>query len=911
MRKFRVKQDAGAPEKINLAALAKLQAASLEFMERDQQATIAALDAQALRYETALDNISQGVCFFDGDQRLILCNSRYAKIYRLEPEDIRPGTTLREIAEHRFAIGTSSMAADEYLAWCASVNAGTDPGTWTAELTDGRTIHVCHQPMPDGGWVATHEDITELKAKRAMAKERISLQALIDFVPDYLWVKDTESRFLVANKALTSDSGRAQTSELVGLRDHDFHAPHIADGFLADEQKILRDGQPMIDKEEFVVDAAGVDKWVLSTKVPLRDDNNEIFGLVGIARDITERKQSDALRDGQAQILEMIAVSAALIDVLDRLMRLVESQLTGIFGSVLLLDEDGQHLRHGASPSLAHAYTKLIDGIQVGPTVGSCGTAVYRREPVIVTDIMSDPLWNDYRHVAAPHGYRSCWSTPILSPQGTVLGVFAMYSMSVREPTLAETRLIDLTTHIAGIAIERKRAEDQIRFMAHHDALTGLPNRSLLKDRLTQAILQTQRYNPWVSVVFIDLDNFKTINDSLGHTAGDELLKIVATRMVGCIRATDTVVRLGGDEFVILLVDQPESPVITSVILDKIRTAIAETISIDGRALNVTCSAGVATFPNDGRDPETLLMNADAAMYKAKDAGRDNVQFYTTEMNTRVNEKLVLQQEMRDGIARAEFTLLYQPQVDLRSGHVFAVEALLRWQHPALGLLTPIKFIPVAEETGLIVPLGDWVLHEACRQNKAWQNTGLPHMNVCVNVSARQFREKTLISRVVNALRESGMEAKYLELEITESLIMQDVDRSVATMKELQGLGVQLSIDDFGTGYSSLNALKTFPVARLKIDKSFINNIATNDSDKAVAGAVISLGQKLNLRVIAEGVETAEQVAFLRANNCDEIQGYYFSKPVGSGAIESLLKSQTATSADHAIDLSRCGRRPR
>jgi predicted signal transduction protein with EAL and GGDEF domain len=360
--------------------------------------------------------------------------------------------------------------------------------------------------------------------------------------------------------------------------------------------------------------------------------------------------------------------------------------------------------------------------------------------------------------------------------------------------------------------------------------------------------------------------------------------------MTGCVRATDTVVRLGGDEFVILLIDQPASPDAISATLDTIRTAIAEPVSIDGRALYVTCSMGVATFPNDGRDPEALLMNADAAMYKAKEAGRDNVQFYTTEMNTRVHEKLVLQHEMRDGLARSEFTLLYQPQVDLRTGRVFAVEALVRWQHPTFGMLSPLKFIPMAEETGLIVPLGDWVLHEACRQNRAWQNAGLPPMNVCVNVSARQFREKTLISRVVNALHESGMDARHLELEITESLIMQDVDQSVATMEELQRLGVKLAIDDFGTGYSSLNALKTFPVARLKIDKSFISNLATNDSDRAVAGAVISLGQKLNLRVIAEGVETAEQVEFLRANNCDEIQGYYFSKPITSAAITDLLK---------------------
>ncbi len=896
LRKSSIKRNAEALENSALETLAKLRLDSQEFLERDQQAAIRALKALALRYETAIDRISQGVCFFDGEERLILCNRRYAEIYQLRPEDVTPGTSLRDIVKHRFAMGTIPMAIDDYLAWAATVNSRSEAKNWTAQLANGRTIHICHQPMPDGGWVATHEDITELKTKRAAANELLSLQALIDCVPDYLWVKDTESRFLVVNKAIMSDKGRARTSDLVGLSDHDIHTQDNADQFLADEQEIMRSGQPLIDKEECVLDAKGNEKWVLATKVPLRNERDEIIGLVGIARDITERKKADILRDGQAQILEMIALNAPLGEVLDRLMRFIEAQLAGIFGSVLLLDEDGQHLRHGAAPSLADAYAKAVDGASIGPKAGSCGTAVYRRAPVIVTDIMSDPLWEDFRDLAAVHGYRSCWSTPILSHQGDVLGVFAMYSFSVREPTSAETRLVDLTTRIAGIAIERKRAEDRIRYLAQHDVLTGLPNRSLLNDRLTQAILQTQRHNPWVSVIFIDLDNFKTINDSLGHAAGDELLKVVAQRMVDCVRATGTVVRLGGDEFVILLVDLPARPDEISATLDRIRAAIAEPVPIDGRALYVTCSMGVATFPNDGSDPEALLMNADAAMYRAKDAGRDNAQFYTAEMNTRIHEKLALQQEMRDGLARSEFVLHYQPQVDMRTGRVFAVEALVRWQHPALGLLSPLKFIPLAEETGLIVPLGDWVLHEACRRNKAWQDAGLPPINISVNVSARQFSEKSLIDRVINATRESGMAARHLELEITEGLIMQDVDQAVITMKELQRLGVQLAIDDFGTGYSSLNALKTFPVARLKIDKSFIKNLASDDRDKAVAAAVISLGQKLNLRVIAEGVETIEQVAILRENNCDECQGYYFSKPVSFEAIADLLGKQAQSS---------------
>ncbi|RJT33394.1 EAL domain-containing protein [Mesorhizobium waimense] len=880
---------AEAPESANLAALAKLTIASYETLERDLRARIATLEGQALRFETAIDNVSQGICFFDADERLILCNRRYAEIYHIAPEQLQPGLTLREIVERRVAAGTSATGADAYLALARSVNSGMAPKVWTANLTDGRTIQVCHQPMPDGSWVATHEDISALAANRQMVDERISLQTLIDWVPDYLWVKDTESRFVVANRALSVDSGREKTSDMVGLTDFDLHAPELAQKFRAVEQNVLSSGRPMIDKEEFVVDASGAGRWFSSTKVPLRNARNDIIGLVGIAHDITARKQADILRDGQAHILEMIAMSALLEDVLDRLMRLVESQLTGIFGSVLLLDKDGSHLRHGGAPSLAKDYTAAIDGIAVGPKVGSCGTAVYRREPVIVADVMQDPLWEDYREVVAPFGYRSCWSTPILSHQGAVLGVFAMYSMTVREPTESETRLIDFTTRIAGIAIERKLAEDQIHFMANHDVLTGLPNRALLEDRLSQALLYAQRYDRWVTVVFIDLDNFKLVNDTLGHNAGDVLLKTVANRMVECVRSTDTVVRLGGDEFVIVLFDQPTNVDLISETLQKIRAAIAEPVHLGRHRLRATASIGIANYPKDGTSPDMLLANADAAMYRAKEFGRDNFQFYAPEFNTRAHEKFVLQEELRNALAHSEFILLYQPQVDLRSGDVFAVEALLRWKHPTRGIVAPNTFIPTAEETGLIVPIGDWVLHEACRQNKAWQDAGLPPLTVCVNVSARQFREPNLIGRVVNALKDSGLEARYLELEVTESLIMQDVELAVATMNALQNLGVQISIDDFGTGYSSLSALKTFPVARLKIDKSFIKDLAVDDNDQAVASAVISLGQNLHLRVIAEGVETDDQVAFLRKNNCDEMQGYHFSKPVSAQGIKKLL----------------------
>ena len=433
-----------------------------------------------------------------------------------------------------------------------------DASTSQVELGDGRIVYVRRRPTPDGGWVETHEETSESEATQAIADVRFSQQTLIDWMPAIVWVKDAESRFAIANKAAASQIGRTGPEEMIGKNDFELHPLETAQQYFADEQRILRSGLPMIDKEELVVDASGGKTWIVTTKAPLRNEKNQVVGLIGVSRDITERRKADLLRDGQAKVLEMIAMSAPLEAVLDHLVRLIESQLTGICGSVLLVEPDQRRLRQGAAPSLAAAFVETLDGLAIGPNSISCGTAVYRREPVVTADIERDPLWRDRRDLAIAHGYRACWSTPIMSHHGDPLGVVAMYSTTAREPTAGETNLIDIAARMAGLAIERKRAEDRIQYMARHDALTGLPNRGVLNDRLSQALIYANRYDRWAAVVFVDLDNFKLINDSLGHKAGDELLKTVASRMTACVRATDTVVRLGGDEFVIVLFDQPK-----------------------------------------------------------------------------------------------------------------------------------------------------------------------------------------------------------------------------------------------------------------------------------------------------------------------------------------------------------------
>ncbi|MDP9153039.1 MAG: EAL domain-containing protein [Pseudomonadota bacterium] len=612
-------------------------------------------------------------------------------------------------------------------------------------------------------------------------------------------------------------------------------------------------------------------------------------GVVAIMRDISSRKRAEVRRAEHNRVLEMIATSTPLEEVLSYLASLLESQISRVACVALLRDDDGLHLKLGAAPGLSELYRKRINGSPVSLDAGPSGRAIHTRRPVYIPDASKDPAFMGQMQAYGLSGFQACWAIPILAHDGSALGALTLFAQDAHEPSAIESQVIAMGTRIAGIAIERHRAEERIRHMANHDALTGLPNRTLLSDRLNQVLLHARRYERGVSVVFIDLDNFKLINDSLGHRAGDDLLRTVAARMSDCLRATDTVVRLGGDEFVIVLFDDDQNGPGIHKTIEKIRERIMEPVELNGEQYRVTCSMGVASYPADGANAESLLMNADAAMYRAKELGRNNYQMYTHEMNIKVHEKLRLQEQLRVALSNGEFHLEYQPQVDLRTESVFGVEALLRWQHPTDGNISPATFIPVAEETGLIISIGDWVLHKACMQNKLWQDMGFAPMTVSVNVSARQFLQKELVSRVAHALSESGLDPQYLELELTESVIMQDLDGAIATMRQLQEMGVRLSIDDFGTGYSSLSALKHFPIVRLKIDQSFVRELPGKDDDRAIAMAVISLGRQLNLKVIAEGVETETQLAFLRDNACNEIQGYHYSRPLKSHDLEQLL----------------------
>ena len=443
---------------------------------------------------------------------------------------------------------------------------------------------------------------------------------------------------------------------------------------------------------------------------------------------------------------------------------------------------------------------------------------------------------------------------------------------------------------------DRKLAEAHVEHMAHHDALTGLANRTLLNDRLKHAITNAQRRRRTQALLFIDLDHFKTVNDTMGHSAGDALLLEVAQRLRECVRESDTLARIGGDEFVILLTNLIRPDDATRV-AEKLIAALGLPISVENHIFNITASVGIAVWPGDGADAETLMRNADVAMYHAKNSGRNNYQFFTPEMNARAFEAMIMEAALRKALQRDEFLLHYQPQIDFRSGRIVGAESLIRWQHPELGLVPPGKFIPIAEERGLIGKLGDWVLHAACRQAMIWQKAGIPLVPIAVNISALQFKEGALRDSVLSALKETGLAPEYLVLEITESVVMDDAEQAITVLRELREMGIAIEIDDFGTGYSSLSYLKRLPIHRLKIDQSFVRDLTTDADDAAIIGAIINMAKSLKLEIIAEGVETQAQAAFLDAQGCQAMQGFLFSRPQAADEFSGMLARQTISLA--------------
>jgi diguanylate cyclase (GGDEF)-like protein/PAS domain S-box-containing protein len=839
----------------------------------------------------------------------------------------------------------------------------------------------------------------------------LSAAAVLDNMSDGFVAIDHEWRVIYVNTRGAEIQGRAPES-LLGRELFEIYPDAVGTSFESAYRKAMT--------ERVLVQIEGYyppwDRWFNQRIYPTAD------GIAIFFVDITERRRAEKSDAAQRLVLEMIAADAPLQGTLDEIVRLIEAQSPELVGSILLTDEDGLHLRHGAAPSLPPAFVRAIDGQATGPCASSCGTAARRLAPVIVEDIEVDPLWSDFRVIAHAHGLRACWSTPIFDPQHRLIGTFAIYLRQPGRPSERHTQVIKMATHTAAIAIakhkaeqervraqaalrnresmfrlvfentaigmtlanteqklmrsnrafakmlgytdeelrgrkvadvlhpddraerlllyqslaadeidhfqadlrylrkdnsimwgrltasrvpqegnspkfnismieditERKRAEAHIEYLATRDALTGLPNHNLMHDRLTQAMTHVRRAGKLLAILYLDLDRFKVINDGFGHPFGDAVIRATGERLTAVVRDGDTVARQSGDEFLVLLNDLGKSADVY-VVAQKVLDAFAQPLALQGREVYVAASIGISVFPQDGQTADALIGNADAAMYRAKKLGGNTYRFFTREMSDETKRRVDLETQLRLAIARDQLHLAYQPKVELAGGRIIGCEALLRWSHPELGPISPAQFIPIAEESGQIVPIGNWVLRTASAQTKAWLDAGLPPIVVSVNISARQFQQQDLAAWVLATLRDTGLAPERLELELTESLIAQDVEQAIHAINQLKSAGVKLSIDDFGTGYSNLGTLKRFRVDTLKIDQSFVRNVLTDADDASIALAIISLAHSLRMQVLAEGVETAAQCEFLRLNGCDQMQGYYFSKPVAAVDLAAML----------------------
>ncbi len=680
--------------------------------------------------------------------------------------------------------------------------------------------------------------------QRALRESESNFRALADNANDGMLIIVDRKTFAYANRRAAEITGYS-LNELLGLAVTDLIHSEYQVMIEARYAAVARREQVPRQFETLFVTRNGchVPVEVTSARTDWEGQSAELV----ILRDITERKETEkALKASE-----------------ERYRMLVENQ------SDLVIKTDAAGSLLFVSPSFCEIFGKREDELLGEPFM-----------PLVFADDQKATLESRQELYHPP--YSCYYEQRALTREG------------VRWLGWSEKAILDDANRIEAIVgmgrdiTDRKRAEEEIQQLAYYDSLTGLPNRVLLHDRLSQATALANRDGRHVAVLFLDLDRFKWVNDTLGHVIGDQLLKSVADRISATVRECDTVSRLGGDEFIVVLsaFDHDED---ISRVAEKILTAVSGAILLDNREIYTTVSIGIAIFPNDGADNNILMKNADIAMYQAKEQGRNNFQYFSQEMNVKTLEHLLLETSLRRALEREELFLVYQPQMDLQSGMVVGMEALLRWQHPDLGIIAPATFIPVAEETGLIIPIGEWVIRTACLQNRAWQRSGYMPLRVAVNISGCQFRQLNFTEMVAGILAETGTDAALLELELTESILMTNAAATVTLLHRLKAMGVSLSIDDFGTGYSSLSYLKHFPINRVKIDRSFVRDISSNPDDAAIAAAIIAMSHSLNLKVTAEGVELQEQLEFLASRSCDEIQGFLLSAPLSVAEFTNFL----------------------
>jgi diguanylate cyclase (GGDEF)-like protein/PAS domain S-box-containing protein len=741
-------------------------------------------------------------------------------------------------------------------------------------------VEVHSNPISVGGRTLLYSIIHNIDRQRTAERELGRIRFVVEHAHLSMMLIDVDGRVRYANAGSARLLGRLR-ADIVGRRIWEFGTDVTEENWPERWRKTKTAGEQSF--RTMVSNPDGLRHPVEVQASHMAFDGEEF--IVAYSRDIQEQVKAESLLSLQHDVLVEQAAGYPLEHVLDRMMRQVETLLPEVRGSILLLQ--GEQLFHCVAPRLDAAYTSAINGVHIGPSVGCCGTAAYFNRTIESTDIAGDPRWEGFHALAAAHQLAACWSTPIRATDGRVLGTFALYYRDRRGPDPFTRRVVEACAQMASIAIEHHEAQSRVHKLAFYDALTGLPNRTLLADRIELALAAAARNGSMLAVLFFDLDRFKTINDSLGHAIGDRLLQTVAQRLTAVVRDSDTVCRLGGDEFVLLLPNCDSSG--AAAVAEKLIAAAAERIDIDDLPLNGSASLGIAMYPDDGRDYDTLLKHADTAMYRAKERGRSAYCFYRHDMNEHASERLEVEAALRSALQLGQLRLHYQPQITIADGSVYGLEALVRWQHPEWGMVSPARFIPVAEDSGLIDAVGAWVLNEACRQMAEWQRQDIAPPRISVNLSVREFRHGNVPAQVADVLARHGLPSHRLTLEITESLMMEREDNTVEALHRLDQMGVTLAVDDFGTGYSSLGYLKRFPVSELKLDQSFVRDLSDDPEDRALASAVVRIGQSLKLKVVAEGVETAEQLAFLRDEGCEVAQGYHFARPMPAEALSAWL----------------------
>ena len=693
------------------------------------------------------------------------------------------------------------------------------------------------------------EDLRQSQAELLEAQRKTEL--LIETLPNPVFFKGIDGRYLGVNRAWEVFFKRPRAS-IIGRPVHDLypHAPEIAQRMHAADQSLWAEpGTQTYEASLTLPD--GTQRDTIYYKATFTGPQGAVAGLIGTIIDITERKQAEKRQAMEHAVTRLLASADTSGAALPQVIRIICESVGWTCGALLRPEPQSKQLRYaiGWGAESAEIQQQLM--------------------------------------AAARDKVDGAISFPLLL--GTeVLGVLAFLG-AAHAPDPQLMAMMQSIGSQVGQYLQRKQAEDALRFVATHDSLTGLPNRIMFGQRLDHALTQAKRHGRRLAVLFIDLDRFKNINDTLGHEFGDTLLRDVAQRLTQSVRASDTIGRLGGDEFVVLL-EEVSAPMLIVGVAQKLIAALAQGFPLAGKEYHVSASIGVSTYPDDAQDAQELLKNADIAMYRAKEQGRNTFQFYAAQHNIHTVERLTLESGLRRALERGQLVLHYQPQVDLASGRIVGFEALVRWQHPELGLLPPASFIAIAEETGLIVPIGQWVMHAACATQRAWREAGHAPLRMSVNLSPRQFLHSGLIDDIAGLVRASAADAAFLELEITEGMVMQDPERAGSLLREIRNIGgVRIAIDDFGTGHSSLAYLKRFPVDNLKIDRSFIADIPADRGDAAITQAIIAMGHSLEMKVIAEGVETQAQYDFLVAQGCDEYQGYFFSKPVPEAQARALL----------------------